>query len=75
MSLLDGRRFIVSSLFDNKMPYHYIVIADIQYWINNEPEIYAWMEDNLSRGRMHHHGMSVAMDNEEDVTAFLLKLG
>jgi hypothetical protein len=78
MSILDGangRRFIASGPFDHEMPYHYIVIADITYWLKNEPKIYEWMEDNLPRGRLHQEGMTVALETEEQVTAFLLRWG
>lgn len=76
MSILrgaDGRRFIVSGPFDHEMPYYYIVIADITFWLKHEPEIYAWMDANLPRGRMHQEGMTIALEREEDVTAFLLR--
>lgn len=76
MSLLDGangRRFIASGPFDHEMPYHYIVIADISYWMNNEDDIYAWMDANLPRGRLHQTGMTIALDTEQDCTAFLLR--
>ena len=78
MSILDGvngRKFIVSGPFDHEMPHHYVVIADITHWLKNEPEIYAWMDANLPRGRMHQLGMTLALDNDEDVTAFLLRWG
>lgn len=76
MSLLrgaDGRRFIVSGPFDHEMPYHYIVIADITFWLKNEPEIYSWMDENLPRGRLHQEGMTIALEREEDVTAFIMR--
>lgn len=76
MSILDGangRRFIASGPFDHEMPYHYLVIADISYWLNNEPEIYAWMDNNLPRGRLHQQGMTVELETEEQVTAFCLR--
>lgn len=76
MSLLDGadgRRFILSGPFDEEMPYHYVVIADIKFWIENETAIYAWMDDNLPRGRLHHEGMVISLDNEKDSFAFILK--
>lgn len=76
MSLLDGangRKFIASGPFDHEMPYYYIVIADIGYWMKNETEIYAWMDENLPRGRLHQTGMTLALDTDEQVTAFLLK--
>jgi hypothetical protein len=69
----DGRRFIVSGPFDHEMPYFYIVIADITFWLKNEPEIYAWMDDNLPRGRMHQEGMTIALEQETDVTAFIMR--
>ena len=76
MSLLDGangRKFIASGPFDDEMPYHYIVIADIGYWMKNEDSIYAWMDDNLPKGRLHQVGMTLALDTQEQVTAFLLR--
>lgn len=76
MSILDGangRKFIVSGPFDDEMPHHYIIIADITNWIKNEPAIYEWMDENLPRGRMHQMGMSIAVDTDEQVTAFLLR--
>lgn len=78
MSILrgaDGRKFIVSGPFDHEMPYHYIVIADIGNWLKHEKEIYAWMDDNLPRGRLHQEGMTVVLEQEEDVTAFILRWG
>jgi len=76
MSILDGangRRFIASGPFDDEMPYHYIVIADISYWMKNEPAIYEWMDENLPRGRLHQEGMTVVLESEEQVTAFILR--
>lgn len=76
MSILqgaDGRRFILSGPFDHEMPYYYIVIADITFWLKNEPEIYTWMDDNLPRGRLHQEGMTIALDTDVDATAFLLR--
>ena len=76
MSILEGkngRRFIASGPFDDEMPHHYIVIADIGYWIENESAIYTWMESNLPRGRLHHEGMTLSLDSETDRTAFILR--
>ena len=78
MSLLDGakgRKFIATGPFDHEMPWHYIVIADISYWMKNEREIYDWMDINLPRGRLHQEGMTVALESEEQVTAFILRWG
>jgi hypothetical protein len=55
------------------MPYFYIVIADITFWLKNEPAIYAWMDDALPRGRMHQEGMTIALETEEQVTAFIMR--
>ena len=76
MSLLDGangRKFIATGPFDDEMPFHYIVIADIYYWMENEVEIHQWMEDNLPRGKAHHAGMMISLDSEIDRTAFCLR--
>jgi hypothetical protein len=69
----DGRRFIATGPFDDEMPFHYIVIADITYWINNESEIYAWMDENLPSGRLHQEGMTIVLERDEDVTAFIMR--
>ena len=76
MSLLDGangRKFIATGPFDDEMPFHYIVIADIYYWMENEIEIHQWMDDNLPRGKAHHAGMMISLDSEIDRTAFCLR--
>lgn len=76
MSLLDGangRKFIATGPFDDEMPFHYIVIADIYYWMENEADIHSWMEDNLPRGKAHHAGMMISLDSEIDRTAFCLR--
>lgn len=76
MSLLDGangRKFIATGPFDDEMPFHYIVIADIYYWMENEVEIHQWMDDNLPRGKAHHAGMMISLDSEIDRTAFCLR--
>ena len=76
MSLLDGangRKFIATGPFDDEMPYYYMVIADITYWLKNEPEIYAWMDDNLPRGRMHQKGMTLEFETDKHLMMFLLR--
>lgn len=76
MSLLegaDGRKFILSGPFDEEMPYHYVVIADIAFWNEHDEEIYEWMEENLPRGRLHHTGMVLSLDSEKDAFAFVLR--
>lgn len=76
MSLMDGangRRFIATGPFDDEMPQHYVVIADIKWWIANEKEVYVWMDSNLPRKRLHHTGMVLELDNEQDAFAFILR--
>jgi hypothetical protein len=55
------------------MPWYYLVIADITYWLKNEPEIYAWMDDNLPRGRLHQQGMTLEFETDEQLTLFVLR--
>jgi hypothetical protein len=69
----DGRRFISTGPFEDEMPFHYVVIADIKYWIDNEAEIHEWMDENLPSGRAHHSGMMITLDREIDRTAFCLR--
>lgn len=76
MSILDGangRKFISTGPFDHEMPWHYLVITDIDYWLKNEKGIYAWMDENLPRGRLHQEGMTIVLETEEQVTAFCLR--
>jgi hypothetical protein len=68
-----GRRFVVGGPFDYEMPYYYIMITDVNFWFDNEPAIYDWMDDNLPRGRMHQEGMVVVLEQEKDVTAFIMR--
>jgi len=78
MSLLDGangRRFIVVTPEEVGWSDYMVVIADFAWWIQNERDIYTWMERNLPNGRMHHEGMTVSLPSQEQVTAFLLKWG
>ena len=83
MSIFDdneGKRFInagqhsfaeVKGITDN----YWLMIKDFSWWIQNEREIYDWMEKNLPHGRMHHEGMVLSIPTEEQVTAFLLRWG
>jgi hypothetical protein len=76
----EGKRFInagkhafaaIEGITDN----YYILIKDFSWWIQNERDIYEWMERNLPHGRMHHEGRVISVPNQEQVTAFLLKWG
>lgn len=66
-------RFIATGPFDEKMPYHYIIIRDHRWWVDHEKEIYEWMDECLPRGRTHHQGMLVVIEKESDVSNFILK--
>lgn len=67
-----GKRFIASGPFDEDMPNIYVMIVDYKFWTENERDIYAWMEENLPRGRLHQTGMVVELA-PTDATAFLLR--
>lgn len=66
-------RFIATGPFDADMPHHYIIITDYRWWANNETELYAWMDQCLPKGRSHHQGMVVIIENAADASNFLLK--
>lgn len=75
---LDGNknRFIVAGPFDEEMPYYYVVINNLSFWLENEAEILAWLYENLSSPSAYsHQGMIVSFKQESDLTAFLLKWG
>ena len=66
-------RFQVTGPFDDDMPNYYIIIADYRWWVNHELEIYAWMDQCLPKGRHHHQGMVVVIEDEHHATNFLLR--
>jgi hypothetical protein len=66
-------RFIHTGPFDAEMPHHYIIISDYRWWNDNEPEIYAWMDECLPRGKNHQQGMVVIIEDESDASNFLLR--
>lgn len=66
-------RFQPTGPFDNEMPYYYIIIADFRWWTANEPEIYAWMDQYLPKGRAHQQGMVVVIEDRVDASNFLLR--
>lgn len=69
----DKSRLFVTGPFDAEMPYYYILIKDYRWWAANETEIYKWMRQCLPDGTNHHQGMVVTIQNEMDVTNFLLR--
>jgi len=66
-------RFIATGPFDEAMPSHYIIISDYKWWVENESEIYAWMDECLPRGRKHQEGMVVVIDDPMHASNFLLR--
>ena len=66
-------RFIVSGPFDEEMPNYYLIISDARWFTDNEREIHTWMQQCLPRGIDHHRGMVIDIENESDVSNFLLK--
>lgn len=68
-----NKRFILSGPFDEEMPHYYIMISDIDYWLKNEEKIHSWMDANLTRGKEHHQGMVITLEDERDVMLFMLR--
>lgn len=59
--------------FDAEMPHYYVMISNIQNWIDHEQEILPWMDNNLPRGRDHHQGMVITLEEEKDAMLFMLR--
>lgn len=73
----EGKRFIDAGDhgWEPSDPNYYLIIKDFSWWIQNERDIYTWMETNLPKGRMHHEGMVISMPTREQITVFLLTWG
>jgi hypothetical protein len=69
----NKRRFVVGGPFGNTMPDYYIMITDLNFWFDNEAQIYQWMDENLSRGRMHQEGMVLSFEQEKEIVLFMLR--
>jgi hypothetical protein len=52
---------------------HIAIVIDFEWYVANQPEIEAWMQENLVRGRDTLLGMILTFDNEAEATTFLLK--
>lgn len=68
-----NNRFLVTGPFDDEMPHYYIIIIDYTWWQQNETAIYQWMNACLPRGHSHQQGMVIVIENEYDVSNFLLR--
>jgi hypothetical protein len=55
------------------MPDYYIMITDLNFWFDNEAQIYQWMDENLPRGRLHQERMVVVLEQEKEVVLFMLR--
>lgn len=51
---------------------HSLFITNPQYWVDNEAEIYEWMETKLG-GRVEHKGMVLQFKTTQDLMMFLLR--
>tara|TARA_R110000851_G_scaffold21258_2_gene63861 strand:+ start:3250 stop:3543 length:294 start_codon:yes stop_codon:yes gene_type:complete len=67
------QRFSIEEPIDAEMPDYYIIMHDFTWFLNNEKEVTAWMDENLPRGRKHRHGMLIEVPTEADASKFLLK--
>ena len=68
-----SNRFSCEKPFDDDMPDWYIMINDFQWWLDNELEVCAWMDDNLPKGRRHREGALVVVPTQADASKFLLR--
>ena len=71
----DKSRFLVTGPFDEEMPSYYIVISDYDWWNKNEAEVFEWMKQCLPKGKDHLTGMVLTIENENDVSNFILRWG
>ena len=65
LSNLVGEHFIP---YENS-----VIIGCVDYWLENEKEIYNWLDKCVEGGRNSHNGMTVTFKSEEDLTLFLLR--
>jgi len=72
---MNQNRFILGGPFDSDMPNYYLMITDIEWWIDNDKRVYEWMDLNLPKKRMHHVGMTLEFEDKKDATLFLLRWG
>lgn len=64
----DNVRFVHGYLRDT----HCLLIADFSWWVANEYELDAWMDDNLRDGSDSRNGMVVEFADLEEFMLFLL---
>jgi len=77
MSLLEGvqgRRFVYSGPNDHGYDedVHFVVAADLSFWLENYDEIESWVYKNISNA-VEINGCVISFDNHKDVMAFLLQ--
>ena len=52
---------------------HCVVITDSKFWVENESEIYTWMDQFLPGGRARHEGSVITFNDPKDITSFMLR--
>jgi len=50
-----------------------LIIVDYQWWTDNEPAIYEWMDERLPGGRGQHQGMVILFGSDQDRLMFLMR--
>ena len=68
----DYSRFIRTIQIGGRQTY---VIADYNFWTDNQEEIDRWLIENTERGLKTQEGMTISFANEQEEIMFLLKWG
>jgi hypothetical protein len=50
-----------------------LFIDDYKYWLDNEPEIYKWMDETITGGKDQVIGMTVNFVADSELLAFCLR--
>jgi len=61
------------SYYHTAVDQHIAIVLDAEWYVANQTELEAWMQENLKRGRDTQLGMVLMFDNEAEATTFLLK--
>jgi hypothetical protein len=49
------------------------VICDPAWWVDNEEEIHAWMDEHIAGGSSCQLGMTIQFKSDQDQLLFLLR--
>lgn len=52
---------------------HGLVICDPAWWVENEEEIYVWMDEYIEGGSTCQIGMTIQFKSDQDQLLFLLR--